>query len=573
MSTPVAWSDALRVLARRFGGLPAVGDGGAGERLTYAGLCARAHALAERLDAAAIAPGTAVATLLPNGPDAVWAAYGVRLTGAAETPLSWTYTDDEIAWSASLAGFRCVVTEAGRCEALRALGLVPIDVASIPPVDPGTTRAPVPGEARGRILFTSGTTGRPKGVVYTHARRWTGEQLQKAALPFTPAPGSRILLMTPFVHGASLLAFAWLDHGGELVLLDGVDPPRVLPLLRAGRLDAVFAPPTVLAKLAAAAGDPTGEAIGNATGEAAAGTAGDPIAAGVRCVFTGTQPLSAALYRKARALFGPVVRITYGKSECVNPITVLPPAEVDARLGGDDRSPDASTDASPDASTDALPDAPGGACVGWPAPGVEIRITAPDDPSAPVAPPTEGEVWLRARHMSNAMLTLDGEHPHAPDGWHRTGDLGFIDAQGCLRLTGRVADVIKTGGYRVNPDEIEALLAAIDGCGPVCVTSVPSEYWGEVIVGVAEQAGGPWREAAQARVATLSRHKRPRLWIAVPSLPRNPQGKISRRAVARLLLETHDWIDGPYPSLVARGEAPRAGDADARRAGIARAGD
>jgi acyl-coenzyme A synthetase/AMP-(fatty) acid ligase len=226
-------------------------------------------------------------------------------------------------------------------------------------------------------------------------------------------------------------------------------------------------------------------------------------------------------------MFGPVVRVTYGKTECVNPITVLAPQDVHAHFTQEERL--------------------AGTCIGWPAPGVELRVGA--DAGQDSGTDDDGEVWLRARHMSIGMIDADGFKPHEPDGWHRTGDQGRIDARGRLWLTGRVADVIKTGGYRVNPDEIEARLTGLDACGPVCVTSVPSEYWGEVIVAVAENAASGWESEAAARVAALSRHKHPRAYLCVPTLPRNPQGKINRRQVSKLVLATHDFIDGPYPAL------------------------
>ncbi len=508
----IPWSSALRTLATQFGEGVAVYDGQA--RLSYAMLSARAHALAARLALAGVKPGEPVATLLPNSVHAVWASYGTTLCGAAETPLSWSQTPEEIAWSARLARFRMVVTRRERVDALRAQGLEPIAVEDLTEADTGIVHPPVPAGAWGRILFTSGTTGRPKGVVYTHGKRWLGEQALQSALPFAPAPGSRMLLMTPFPHGASLLTFAWCAYGGEVVLLDGVDTQAVGDLLRSSDMDAVFAPPTVMAKLAAAFGSER--------------------FAGVRCIFTGTQPLAAALYEKVVAMFGPVVRITYGKSECTNPITVLGPSDTQALYALEKDVP--------------------GACVGWASAGVELQIRAADDPAdaEPTQPGTqarEGEVWLRARHMCDGMLEEGGYAPH-PDGWHRTGDLGRIDARGRLWLTGRIADVIKTGGYRVNPDEIEACLSGMQSCERVCVTSLPSEYWGEVIVAVAENTSGDWVAEAATRLDALSRHKRPRAYASFAALPRNPQGKISRRKLRELIAATHEFIDGPYPALM-----------------------
>jgi malonyl-CoA/methylmalonyl-CoA synthetase len=495
---PVAWSDSLRALATRFGAAPAVADQHGGT-LTYQSLADRAHALAEVLAVQGVGPGTPVAILLPNAIDAVWTAYGARLAGAADVPLGWGATSEEIAWAAQLAKFQLVITTAARAGQVRALGLATLQPDAVPatPTREGVWPA-VAAQAPGRILFTSGTTGRPKGVRYSHGRRWTAEQLLRATLPFTPVRGSRLLLVTPFPHGASLLTFAWCEYGGQVLLLDGADPQRVGPLLRGGDIDAIFAPPTVIAKLAAAFGSERFP--------------------GLRCVFTGTQPLGAALYAKARALFGPVVRITYGKTECFNPITVLEPADTEAYF------------------TQAA--MPPGACVGWPAPGVQIELR-------------EGQVWLRAQHMSDALIGPDGPIAHE-DGWHATGDLGHVDAQGRLVLLGRVADVIKTGGYRVNPDEVESLLVGLDGCGAVCVAGLPSEYWGEVIVAVAEQAQPGWEAQVADRVAPLSKHKHPRLLATMAALPRNAQGKVSRRRVVQALLAAHDLADGPHPALVPR---------------------
>jgi acyl-CoA synthetase (AMP-forming)/AMP-acid ligase II len=504
----IPWSSELHTLAERHGERSAVSDA-SGSALSYAEFCKRAHALAVRLLELGVRPGDAVAILLPNCLEAVWASSGIALSGAAETPLAWGYTEEEIAWSRRLAGFRVAVTRRERAGALRAFGVEAMAIEDLADADGGRILAPAPAAARGRILFSSGTTGKPKGFVYSHGRRWLGEQLQKAALPFTPDAGSRILLMTPYIHGASLLARAWYERGGEVLLHDGVDPARVRVLLDAGGLDALFAPPTVLAKLAAA--------LGGARFR------------GLRCVFTGTAPLTPALYARAASLFGPVVRITYGKSECVNPITVLEPSETHAHF----------TEESSGA----------GCCLGWPSAGVEIEIRAGEGDR--LATGSEGEVWLRARHMSEGYLDASGFQLH-PGGWHRTGDLGRVDARGRLWLTGRVADVIKTGGYRVNPDEVESCLSGLASCAQVCVASLPSEYWGEVIIAIAEGVRGDWSAEARTRMAQLSVHKHPRAFVDIAALPRNAQGKVSRRNARELVLASYELADGPHPKLLPR---------------------
>lgn len=506
----VAWSASLQTLADRFGQCIAISDA-TEHTLTYSDLSLRAHSLGHFLVSEHdVAAGYPVATLLPNATAALWASLGVRITGAAEVPIGWSSTIDEIAWCARLSGSRKVITLACRAEQLREAGLEPLCLDRIKIAATDQAFDAVPAGRPGRILFTSGTTGKPKGVLYSHAARWNGEQLLKATLPFVPAPGERIILMTPFVHGSSLLTYAWCDHGAHVVLLDGVQQEVLAREISHPSVRAIFAPPTVLAKI-------TTMFEGHRFDH-------------IRCIFTGTQPLTQAIYRRARDMFGPVVRITYGKSECVNPITVLSTEETERYYSAAELPP--------------------GACVGYPAPGVEIKVSLPAE-DQPQADQEDGEIWLRARQMSSGMITEQGFVPHEPDGWHQTGDLGHFDSVGRLVLTGRVADVIKTGGYRVNPDEIEALLTGWSSAMQVSVTSLPSDYWGEIIIAVAENPEPDWVAQVGERVESLSRHKRPRLHVTLDALPRNPQGKVSRRQVRAQVLAHYQLTDGPYPSITA----------------------
>ncbi len=504
MLSTINWAADLAAVTDAFAELACASDG-AGE-LRFADLACLAGGLARRLLAEGLRPGEPVATCLRNSLPAVWTSAGVRLSGAAETPLNPAFSDAERRHCLELAGVRRIVTSRAAAPFFRDLGAAVIEVEAVTPA-PLAALPPVPSAAWGRISFTSGTTGRPKAIVHSHGARWIANLLQRASFAYMPGPGSRVLLMTPFTHGAGLLAAAFIDHGAAVVLLDGVELAAVERLLEGGTIDHVFAPPTVLAKLAAAFPDRHFP--------------------GIRIVFCGTAPLTPNLYAKARALFGPVVRITYGKSEVVNPIAVLPPAACELYYG----------EADPGA----------GFCVGWPGTGVEIAIRGED--GGELATDAVGEVHLRAQHMLAGLIDGGGFHKLPEGGWHETGDLGRIDARGRLHLVGRTADVIKSGGYKIHPEEIETALAGSAGDGAVTVTTLPSEYWGEIIVAVAEAAPVEWPARAAAAAEILAKFKRPRAYVVLETLPRNAQGKVPRGEVRAMLAARFDLVDGPHPVL------------------------
>ena len=509
MLATIPWAHDLKSITEAYAELPCVSDGV--HELSFHGLGLKAAALATQLRAAGVEPGEPVATCLRNGIPALWTSYGVKLVGAAETGLNPALGLDERRRFVKLAGVRRVVTSRAEADFFRTLGCAIVTTEDVPERgEPLQSFPPVPGEAWGRINFTSGTTGRSKAIVTSHARRWLANLLLRASLAYAPNPGSRILLMTPFTHGASLLAFCFLDRGAAATLLDGVDVAKVEAVLARGQVDHIFAPPTVLAKLT--------DAFDGRRFE------------GIRTVFCGTAPLTPALYRRARALFGPVVRVTYGKSEVNNPIATLPLGPCD-----DYYMNEATGD---------------GFCVGWPGSGVEIELRR-DDGTACGADEV-GEVHLRARHMLSGTIDDEGFHAFAESDFHATGDLGRFDARGRLHLVGRTADVIKSGGYKIHPEEIEIALAASAAGGSVSVVALPSDYWGEVIVAVAEAAPADWPARARAAVAGLAKYKQPRSYVTLESLPRNVQGKVPRGRLRALLLERYRLVDGAHPSLVER---------------------
>jgi acyl-coenzyme A synthetase/AMP-(fatty) acid ligase len=508
MTLPLYWKNEWLPLTQRFAERRAVTDDRAS--VTYDELFARAAGVAMTVLDHGIAPGQAVATYLPNSLLAVAASYGVTVSGAAEAPINPAVSIQEAEHCLRIADAKILLTKRDRLETLRHLDARLIAIEDIKPASFAVVPAfAVDAATWGRIVFTSGTTGRPKGIVHTHGGRWLANLLLRAALPVAPAPGQEIMLFTPFSHGSSLLTYAFLDGGAAVSLFDGIDPKKVLRSLKEGDVDQIFAPPTVLAKLMSAS---DGQRI-----------------EGMRAIFCGTAPLSSELYRRVKATFGPVVRITYGKSEIYNPITVLTPEETDAWYGRHN--------------------AQGGICVGWPVSGVEVMIGDDDATDAGQGGGRCGPVLLRARHMLAGVLAETGFEPHPGDAFHRTGDLGFIDDRGRLVLAGREADVMKSGGYRIVPDEIEGALTPYLEAGELAVVGLPSSYWGEVITAVVVGAGPNWRERLEPALKAMTSYKRPKLFAELSEMPRNAMGKVVRSRVRDAVFAAYRYRDGRHPSL------------------------
>src|SRR4051812_21789950 len=497
MNPESPWARSLRNFAQ-FGDRVAISS--RGRTLTYAELRRQAEAVCAAVIEAGVRPGEPIAILARNGPGVVVASYGVMASGAAEFVVDLNLGPDDIAYAIRIMGVRRALAERGemhRVGSLRLDVLVledliarPARAVASPPFDP---------RAWGKAIMTSGTTGRPKGIIHRHDRRWYAHLLLRAHLPFVPGANDHVLLMTAYAHGAALVAAAWLESGASVELIDGVDVAHADALFAQRQISAVFAPPTVLAKLTE-------------------GTRHERID-GIKCVFCGTATLQPALYRKAAALFGPVIRVTYGKSEMFNPITVLEIADA--------------ADYYRDLATlDAV-------CLGSAAAGVEVMVR---DEDRICGPGEHGEIYLRSPHMMIGHVDAHGFHELPEGAFHATGDLGYRDARGRLFLCGRAHDVIKTGGYKIYPEEIERVLPA-----NVAVVGIPSEHWGEVVVAVSESCD----LASQVAAATagLARYKQPRAGLPIEKLPRRLQGKIQRPRGREPGPGRYSMTGGAYPQF------------------------
>jgi malonyl-CoA/methylmalonyl-CoA synthetase len=502
MSAENPWARSLRNFAQ-FGDRVAVSSRGA--TLTYAQLAAQAEAVRAAVIAAGAKSGEPVAIVARNGPGVVAASYGVMASGAAEFVVDLNLGPDDVAYAVRIMGVRRAVVERGELARVAPLGLdvmVPEDILARPARD--IAAPPFDPRAWGKTIMTSGTTGRPKGIVHRHDRRWIAHELLRAHLPFAPGANDRVLLMTAYAHGAALVTAAWLECGASVELINGVDVAYADELFARRELTAVFAPPTVLTKLTE-------------------GTRHKRID-GIKCVFCGTATLQPALYRAAAALFGPVIRVTYGKSEMFNPITVLEMNE----------AADYYRDL---VALDAV-------CLGSPARGVEVVIR--DEMGRACATGEHGEIHLRSPHMMIGHVDGGGFHELAEGEFHATGDLGYLDERGRLFLAGRAHDVMKTGGYKIYPEEIERVLPA-----GLVVVGIPSTHWGEVIVAVSE-SNDDLTATITAATAGLARYKQPRACLTIEKIPRSLQGKVQRARVRELVLARYAMTDGPYPKFEPR---------------------
>jgi acyl-coenzyme A synthetase/AMP-(fatty) acid ligase len=496
------WAQSLRRFAR-FAERVAVSS--RGQTLTYAELVAQAQAVRAAVVEAGARTGEVIAVVARNGPGVVAASYGVMASGAAEFVVDLNLGPDDIAYAMRILKVRRAVMERSELPRVASLGLdvmVLEDILARPPR--AAPELPFDPHAWGKTIMTSGTTGRPKAIVHRHDRRWLAHELLRSHLPFVPGAKDRVLLMNAYAHGAALLAATWCVTGASVELIGGVDVGYADELFARGELTAVFAPPTVLTKLV--------EGTRHARID------------GIKCVFCGTATLQPALYRAAAALFGPVIRVTYGKSEMFNPITVL---EIDEAV-------DYYRDLS---AFDAV-------CLGKAARGVEIEIR--DEAGGLCAAGEHGEIHLRSPHMMHGHVDEKGFH-ELPDGaFHATGDLGYLDARGRLFLAGRAHDVMKTGGYKIYPEEIERVLPS-----GMVVVGIPSAHWGEIIVAVSED-GADHAQAVAAATAGLARYKHPRACLTIAQIPRSLQGKVQRARVRDMVLARYALTDGPYPKFEAR---------------------
>jgi acyl-CoA synthetase (AMP-forming)/AMP-acid ligase II len=456
----------------------------------------QAQAFAEELRHQGIANGDRLALLLPNRIEAAVAIYGGWLAGAIVVPLNVQARERDFAPWLRHSGARHVVYENGHRDVELALERIAYEGsrsvladAEALPTSAKESPDPLPVDVQdgdtALILYTSGTTGAPKGVMLSHANLAANADAVVAYLALTP--DDRVLSVLPFsyAYGASVL-HTHLITGACVVLAPNLMFPNlVLQALAEQRATGFSGVPSTYALLLQHAdlGKYDFSALRYLT---QAGGAMSPQL---------TQRLHAALP-------DPRLFVMYGQTEATSRISWLPPEKLDEKLGS----------------------------VGVPVQGLQWKVLQED--GGPADAGDSGEVWVRGPNVmqgywENAAATASV----LAEGWLRTGDVGYLDGDGYLFLLGRRSDMIKTGAHRVHPTDVEEVIAEMPGVTEVAVVGVEDEIMGQVIKAFVVTSELPPRAEDRVKAhcrARLAPYKIPKHVAFVDALPRTASGKVRR---------------------------------------------
>ncbi|WP_420224145.1 class I adenylate-forming enzyme family protein [Pigmentiphaga litoralis] len=492
----------LRRCAQQWPGQIAVIDADSGRELPIGAFTSLAFGLGASLCEQGYAFQDRVAILGDNTPDYLLWDYGLMSAGLVRVPLDPSLSLDEQAAQLRDAGAGLLAY--GQDHAERATGLqaavpelriVPleVDVATAPRrVEPWAQPAP---DAMASLNYTGGTTGVPKAVIITHGSLTSA--LHNIVTGRGQGPGDVMLNMRPIWPIAAIVVFAQIAAGGTVVLAGRFQPQRFLDLLQQYQAASTSLVPTHLVRL-----------LKDTRPQ-------DADLSALRTIDVGAAAIPPDVFLAAIEAFGPRIGIIYGLTEASwscyqSPDALRDPATREARIR----------------------------TAGRPLFGCEVRIDGKDGSAAP---DVEGEVWIRGAHLAAGYwgkpeLTAQTFQ----DGWFRSGDLGMLDETGVLRITGRLKEVIRTGGKSVLPDEVERAVCSYPGVADAAAAGLPDPEWGERIGVLVVLEAGADVDAERLLAhcgAVLSGFKKPRVVRFADSIPKSHYGKIQRAKVRQMLLD------------------------------------
>ena len=464
-----------------------------GIRLSYREWLGRIGALSQWLQGRGIGRGDHLVTVLQNSWEAATMHWASQFLGVILTPINWRATDDELAYVLNDSGARLCIYEGISAQAAQAAGTatgVPVvDIGQIGIADLPADGAPAVAASSDDfsiMLYTSGTTGRPKGV----PRRHKAERAAAIAhvAQNTYRQGEVTLGVMPLYHTMgvrSLIAMSLI--GGTFVCLRRFDTDLALELIAREKITCLYLVPTLY------------HAVLHSERFAKTDISS------VRLLGFAGASMTDGLLEQLASAFKPELFVNhYGSSE-IYTFTIHQNAP--AKPGSAGRA------------------------------GLNQRIRVVDqnakDPDAILTLGEEGEIIADLsgdESFEGYWNRPDGDAKALHGGWYFTGDMGRMDEDGDLYVTGRVDDMIITGGENVSPVEIESHISKIPGVGEVAVVGLADEQWGQIVTAFVERTGNITAGEIDAYCkANLANFKRPRRIVFVDQIPKSPVGKLLRR--------------------------------------------